>query len=173
MCRAVVGSTLALLLACGTAASAAPLEKELPVGKDACWERIYDAAHLAAHPGQKVVNVKLIKLAESPEKGTEAITLYFNLRKRGAESDNGYDYSNTALCKPSGAGYSCIGEYKLGNFRIEAAPKGGLIVKNPGMWANPNPYDAEEKSKDAVSIPAKPDDGSWLLDRKTTENCPY
>lgn len=165
-------------LACSIAtlcapAMAAPLEKQLPPGKDACWERIYDGAHLAAHPGQKVIAIKLVKLSESPEKGTEAITLYLNLRKRGAESDNGYDYSNTALCKASGAGYACENDYGLGKFSIEASAKGGLVVRNPGIWANPNPYDAEEKSKEAVSIPARPDDGSWLLDRKTTENCPY
>lgn len=152
---------------------AAPLEKELPPGKDACWERSYDDAHLAAHPGQKVIGVKLVKLSESPVPGTEAITLYINLRKRTVESDGGYDYSNTALCKPSGAGMVCENDYGLGKFRIESVPKGGLIVRNPGIWANPNPYDAEEKAKDAVSIPAKPDDGSWLLDRRTTENCPY
>ncbi len=173
MSRLATGLSIAVVLACATPALARPLEMQLPYGKEACWERSYDAAHLAAHPGQKVVGIKLAKVAESTDFPQTAVTLYINLRKRTAESDGGYDYSNTAFCKGSGKALACENEYGLGKFRIEAAPNGGLIIRNPGIWANPNPYDAEEKADDAVSIPAKPDDGSWLLDRKMTTNCPY
>lgn len=173
MSRRATGLSLAIVFASVAPSLARPLEQQLPHGKEACWERSYDAAHLAAHPGQKVIGLKLAKMAEGPDLPQTAVTLYINLRKRTAENDGGYDYSNTALCKPSGSGLACENEYGLGKFRIEAAPNGGLLIRNPGIWANPNPYDAEEKADDAVSIPAKPDDAGWLLDRKTTANCPY
>ncbi|HRE22144.1 MAG TPA: hypothetical protein PKW21_14110 [Rhabdaerophilum sp.] len=165
--------SIAVTLAGCAVALAAPLEKQLPHGRAACWERTYDAAHLAAHPGQMVTGIKLAKVAESTDFPQTAVTLYINLRKRTAESDGGYDYSNTAFCKAAGVGLACENEYGLGRFRIEPAPNGGVIIRNPGIWANPNPYDAEEKADGAVSIPARPDDGSWLLDRKITANCPY
>ena len=43
------------------------------------------------------------------------------------------------------------------------APQGALDIRNGGIVANPNPYDAEEIADGAVKIPAKPDDGLWRL----------
>ena len=41
-------------------AMARPLERELPLKRDACWERTYDDAHLRANPQQKVTKIRLV-----------------------------------------------------------------------------------------------------------------
>ncbi len=57
----------------------------------------------------------------------------------------------------------CVPEWEAGRWRIERGPDGTLDVRNGGIVANPDPYDAEEIADGAVRIPAKPDDGVWRL----------
>jgi hypothetical protein len=146
-------------------AQARPLERELPPARAACWERVYDAAHLASHPQQKVARVRLVHL---PENWSEAgqggfyVALYFNLRQR-VRADQRFDYQLGGICKASDRGLRCVPEWEAGSWRIERGPNGALDVRNGGIVANPNPYDAEEIAEGAVRIPAKPDDGLWRL----------
>jgi hypothetical protein len=161
-------------LAIAAPLSARPLEKELPPGKDICWERRYDAAHLAAHPGQRVTAIRLVSQGDSPGAGTPVVTLLFTLRARKAGGDPAdFDYQNLPFCKGAGAGLACENEYGLGRFRIERAARGGLLIRNPGIMANPYPYDAEEIADGAVRIPSRPDDSAWIVDRIVTEKCPF
>ncbi|TCR68725.1 hypothetical protein [Bosea sp. BK604] len=145
-------------------AAGRPLERELPPKRDACWERVYDEAHLGAHPGQKVARIRLVHL---PSRWADAqahgfyVTLYINLRQHKAAT--GFDYQLGGFCKPSGEGLRCEPEWEAGTWRIERGPNGTLRVRNNGITANPNPYDAEEIADNAVRIPAKPDDGIWQL----------
>lgn len=157
-------------------ALARPLEGELPPGGTACWSRAYDASHLARHPYQRVAAIALSKQADEPGRGVLALTLKINLRERtkpGEGEVRHYDYSHLAFCRPSGAALVCENEYGLGAFRVERA-RGGLLVRNPGsVTFNPSNHDSEDVSDDAVTIPARPDDGAWLLDMSGVRECPF
>lgn len=145
-------------------AASRPLESELPLKRAACWERSYDEAHLKAHPRQKISRIRLVHLPETwsgapPE--SIFVMLYMNLRQR--KPGNDYDYQLSGFCKARGQGLHCVPEWEAGSWRIERGPQGTLDIRNNGIIANPNPYDAEEIADGAVTIPAKPDDGIWRL----------
>ncbi len=153
------------LLATANAAEARPLERELPLKQEACWERHYDAAHLAAHPQQRVAQIRLVHLPESWHEAAQSgfyVALYFNLRQRSVAGGR-FDYQLGGFCKPQGEGLRCVPEWEAGSWRIERGPNGTLDLRNAGIVANPNPYDAEEIADGAVRIPARPDDGTWRL----------
>lgn len=146
-------------------AQARPLERELPARRAVCWERVYDAAHLASHPQQKVARIRLVHLPQNwseTGQGGFYVALYVNLRQR-AKVDQSFDYQLGGICKASGRGLRCVPEWEAGSWRIERGPNGALDIRNDGIIANPNPYDAEEIADGAVRIPAKPDDGLWRL----------
>lgn len=146
-------------------AQARPLERELPPARAACWERSYDAGHLARHPQQKVARIRLVHLPQRwPEAGPGAfyVALYLNLRQR-VRPEQSFDYQLGGFCKASGQGLRCVPEWEAGSWRIERGPDGALDLRNAGIVANPNPYDAEEIADGAVRIPARPDDRLWRL----------
>lgn len=156
---------IALMLVSTAPAQARPLERELPPKENACWERSYDAAHLASHPRQKVTNIRLLHSPrnwQSGEGGSLYVMLYINLRERVNAGQN-FDYQLSGFCRAAGQGLRCVPEWEAGRWRIERGPNGTLDIRNAGITANPNPYDAEEIADDAVSIPATPDDGLWRL----------
>jgi len=168
----VLAVSLATCLAAAAPASARPLESELPPKRAACWERSYDASHLAAHPQQKVSRIRLVHLPDDwkaePSRGF-FVMLYINLRQR-TKATSDYDYQLSGFCKPRGQGVQCVPEWEAGSWRIERGPQGTLDIRNGGIIANPNPYDAEEIADNAVAIPAKPDDGIWRLS-PTSDAC--
>ena len=45
-----------------TATTMVMAESQLLPDRDTCWERIYDDAHLKAHPRQQVVQIRLFHL---------------------------------------------------------------------------------------------------------------
>lgn len=154
----------ALALSAAATVQARPLERELPPRAAACWERKYDEAHLRAHPRQLVTHIRLVHLPENwqpRQGGSFFVMLYFNLRQRNAIT--GFDYQLSGFCKAAGQSLRCVPEWEAGSWRIERGPNGALDIRNAGITANPNPYDAEEIADDAVSIPAKPDDMLWRL----------
>lgn len=157
---------LTVVLCClAAAAQARPLERELPPKGNACWERSYDAAHLAGHPRQKVAKIRLLHSPRNWQPGGAGglyVMLYVNLRAR-VNPGQGFDYQLSGVCRAAGQGLRCVPEWEAGSWWIERGPDGTLDIRNAGIIANPNPYDAEEIADDAVSIPAKPDDGLWRL----------
>ena len=162
MSRAAV-LALMLILPPLMPASARPLERELPLRREACWERSYDAAHLAAHPRQKVAAIRL--LHSPPQDGSAPgkvyLQLHFNLRER--KSSSNYDYAYGGYCKAAGQALRCESEWEAGIFHVLRGPGGTLDVRNSGIIANPSNYDSEDIADNAVKLPAKPDDGTWRL----------
>ena len=152
-------------LLAAAAAHARPLERELPPRKNACWERSYDAAHLATHPRQKVAKIRLLHSPENwqpGEGGSVYVMLHINLRER-VKPGQAFDYQLGGFCRAAGQGLLCRPEWDAGSWRIERGPNGALDIRNAGITANPDPYDAEEIADGAARIPAKPDDGTWRL----------
>jgi hypothetical protein len=83
----------------------------------ACYARVYDAAHLAAHPQQTVTRFFLgdpgeaWRATQSPD--------HFNLAFGFQVLDRQDIYSGVGICAPRGAGASCDIEGDGGSFAIE------------------------------------------------------
>lgn len=148
-------------------AMAHPLERELPPRREVCWERLYDAAHLAAKPRQKVTQIRLMHMppAAPYEDGKVYLQLHFNLRDR--KTSGTYDYAYGGFCKARGQALRCQSEWEGGVFHVARGPGGTLDIRNSGLIINPSNYDSEDISDDAVRVPAKPDDGVWRLSPAT------
>jgi hypothetical protein len=72
--------TAPLFLAAATTVMA---ESQRLPDRDTCWERIYDDAHLKAHPRQQVVQIRLFHLPSRwprPAPGVTFVALEMNLR---------------------------------------------------------------------------------------------
>jgi hypothetical protein len=150
-------------------AATAPVmaESQLLPDRDACWERIYDDAHLKAHPRQQVVRIRLRHLPSrwpQPAQGVTFVELEMNLRTRTHQSD-AFDYSLGGFCKPNPGGLRCEPEWHAGSWQIERGANGSLIVRNNDITVNPSSSAAEERSDDAVTLKAADDEAAWRLQR--------
>jgi hypothetical protein len=150
-------------------AATAPVmaESQLLPDRDACWERIYDDAHLKAHPRQQVVRIRLLHLPSrwpQPAQGVTFVELEMNLRTRTHGSD-AFDYGLGGFCKPSPGGLRCEPEWHAGSWQIERGANGSLIVRNNDITVNPSSSAAEERSADAVTLKAADDEATWRLQR--------
>jgi hypothetical protein len=152
-----------ILAATNTVIAESPL---LP-DRDACWERIYDDAHLKAHPRQQVVQIRLFHLPSRwprPAPEVTFVALEMNLRARTHGSD-AFDYSLGGFCQPSGGGLLCKPEWRAGSWRIEPGANGSLIVRNDDITVNPSSSAAEERSEGAVTLKAADDEAAWQVQR--------
>jgi hypothetical protein len=156
------------------ATAAVMAESQLLPDRDACWERIYDDAHLKAHPRQQVVRIRLFHLPSrwpQPSSGVTFVELEMNLRARTHGSD-AFDYSLGGFCKPSHGGLHCEPEWRAGTWQIERGANGSLTVRNDDITVNPSSSAAEERSADAVTLKAANDEAAWSL-QPVTGPCDY
>src|ERR1700722_4366321 len=157
-------ATASLIL---TATTMVMAESQRLPDRDTCWERIYDDAHLKAHPRQQVVQIRLFHLPSRwprPAPGVTFVALEMNLRARTHRSDT-FDYSLGGFCQPSHGALRCAPEWRAGSWQIESEANGSLIVRNDDITVNPTPSAAEERSEDAVTLKAANDDAVWRLQR--------
>jgi len=146
-------------------------------GKDksyACFTRVYDPAHLAAHPKQKVNAMKLLMTSENDEE-TKAPQLSFRLGLRYRTRSGNFDSSG-------GCGHAHIGEDTKGQLRINCSVDcdgGGisigmtpdnksamLYVERVRIWRNNQP---DEEASD--SLVGGADDRVFRLDRIALSEC--
>ena len=149
-------------------------ESQLLPDRDTCWERIYDDAHLKAHPRQQVVRIRLFHLPSrwpQPAPGVTFVALEINLRAR-THGGGAFDYSLGGFCHPSRGGLRCEPEWRAGAWRIERGANGSLIVRNDDITVNPSSSAAEERSQDAVTLKAADDEAAWQVQRMS-EPCNY
>jgi hypothetical protein len=169
--------TVAPILAAPLLLASTPMvmaQSQVLPNRDACWERIYDDAHLKAHPMQQVVRIRLFHLPSrwpQPASGVTFVALEMNLRTR-THANGRFDYSLGGFCKPSQGGLRCEPEWRAGTWRIEGGANGGLIVRNGDITVNPSPSAAEERSEDAVTLKAANDEAAWSL-QPVTGPCDY
>lgn len=157
-----------------SAAAARPLEAEFPKTGDSCWERVYDDAHLAAHPKQRVTRVQLHHLGSRwSDGGADGFYLLLgvNLRKRLGPPDDDIDFKLGGMCLAKGAGLICRNGWDAGVFRVDRSGDGLVVTNGGGIIANPSSYDSEDVADNAVKVPAKPDDRSWRLERAPQSRC--
>jgi hypothetical protein len=123
---------LALLSVAGLAACSAPSEAASPSLQDAlardgaCFARVYDAAHLAAHPQQTVTH--FFVGAAGPEwRATETpghFTVGFGFRLAGHDDL----YSGIGICAPNGDALACTVEGDGGAFAVTRNGQGLRIA---------------------------------------------
>ena len=98
-----------------------------------CWTRIYDATHLAKHPGQKVTALTL-SIEEREPSGDKDPGKY--LATITAKMRNGGDtYTNLdgARCNEANGNLACVTDgFYLGQFSLEPAAKNMKIALRGG-----------------------------------------
>ena len=131
-----------------------------------CYERVYDAAHLAAHPGQLVVRATvLVKALEASEATALGPAFTADARLRMWVKGQKPDFDSFGACRPADGGLSCEGSLSAAeadacrtntdgvhrNCRIGAATTGafGVVARSDGVMVTiqrrlelvPEPYD--------------------------------
>ena len=89
-----------------------------------CWSRVYDAVHLAKHPGQKVASITLSIAAR--EGGSNDAPGAYRAKLTALMRDEPETFSNLdgARCVDQGAVLSCVADgFFVGRFAIERAGK--------------------------------------------------
>jgi hypothetical protein len=150
--RSCAGVILVLL---GVAVPLGIEASELP-RISACYERIYDGRHLAAHPQQKVRRMRASYIVIHGD-----VQVHLDVWLRG----NPIHYSMYADCVKEERGQRCKTEHDENSWRVDATPAGGLLVTNGDIWINPDAADSQTRLPEGLRLTAEPDDRSWMLYR--------
>ncbi|WP_156317426.1 hypothetical protein [Cypionkella psychrotolerans] len=89
----------------------------------ACFQRHYDAAHLAKHPQQQITDIALTS-AEGQEVSTSLVVDISVKLRGGADS-----YIGSAYCEPDTVGLSCGMEGDAGAFSLALRDGGALLLR--------------------------------------------
>jgi|SRR5690242_3430904 len=119
---------VALLFACPTA-HAQDTEKAAADPWLGCWTRVYDAAHLAKHPGQQVTRLTLSISERKPSgdknPGKYLATITIKMRNGG----DTYTNLDGARCSEANGSLTCTTDgFYLGQFSLEPAAKNMKIA---------------------------------------------
>lgn len=87
----------------------------------ACFQRHYDAAHLAKHPQQQVVDIALTPAEGQIVSTSLVVDIAVTLR-------DGERYIGSAYCEPQAAGLSCGMEGDAGAFGLGLRNGGALLL---------------------------------------------
>lgn len=175
-----------LLLAALPAAAqdrVSPMPRLMPLETEACFGRAYDAAHLAAHPKQRVTSFHLSREFESdpmredepttPEEwkamdgqnNSILVTAYVRFRnKRGV-------YSNGLSChKVDDGGVLCGIDCDGGSFKLTEAGD-ALRLENNGFVVVGGCGASEDDQENTEHVSPGADDKVFRLDRKPVAAC--
>lgn len=176
---ALAGTSVAL----AQDARVSPLPNHLPVGVEACYGRAYDAAHLRAHPQQRVTSFHIFRdfvpdtnseeepssraalLGHDGEDGRIGLTAYVRVRDRQGVFSNWFtckrEDNGTVLC-----GIDCDG----GTFH--ARPSGtSLLIENHGFVVLGGCEASDEDLANPIFIKPDPDDKTFRLDKQPVAQC--
>lgn len=163
-----------------TAAQSESFKKRLFASKTskaksyACFVRRYDAAHLAAHPQQKVSGMKLlVALEKDPEAEAPqySFRLGVNFRHKSGNFDSSGSCGHPMISELSadklqiGCGVDCDG----GGISIEMAKTDSAVLvrlERVRIWQNNKPDEEAAHSLDGGA-----DDKVFRLDRADLEDC--
>lgn len=136
-----------------------------------CWSRIYDAVHLAKHPGQKVSALTLSIAAREGE-SNDAPGAY-RAKITALVRDKQVTFSNLdgARCFDQGATLSCFTDgFFLGRFAIERAGKNRkLALRNEGEHLALVP--GVDLGAFMVLSPQNPEHTVFLLNQAAAKDC--
>jgi hypothetical protein len=160
-----------------------PLPSHLPVGVEACFGRTYDAAHLRAHPKQRVTSFHLLRdFSPDPNAEMEQSTRQELLDADGSDGDIGLTaylrlrdrkgvYSNYFSCRRGGDGIVRCGiDCDGGSFLMR--PSGGsILIENQGFVVVGGCGASDEDQEDPVFIRPGADDKTFRLDKQPLDQC--
>jgi hypothetical protein len=181
------GIGLVALLASFSCAAAqeksSPLPSHLPLLKEVCFGRAYDAAHLASHPKQRVTSFHLAReftpdpFTEDPswtpeelrnvdgEDGRILVTAYVRFRDRPGVFSNGLscarEDSGNVRC-----GIDCDG----GSFNLKASGP-SILLENEGFVVVGGCGASEEDQDNSEVVKPGADDKLFRLDPKPVAAC--
>ena len=181
------GTALAVALAVALASAAeaqdrvSPLPRHLPLGQEACFGRVYDAAHLKKHPKQRVTAFHLFRdftpdpnmetMAETREKlvardGEHHVVVKAYLRFR----DRKRLFTTALSCSTDQGIVHCGIECDGGGFRLQPSGE-SLLVQNQGFVVSGGcgSDESEEEKRDFVKPGA--DDKVFRLDPLPLAQC--
>jgi hypothetical protein len=179
MLASVVAATVALLLPVG-AQSRAPL---FVADQEACFGRVYDRAHLARHPNQKVTSLHIFRyLGESPEaenwqasQRDEAITRFRKTELAWVQAfvtfrdRRGYFHNWLTCRKEANDGAQCSIECDGGSFDLKRESPTTVLLHNNG-FVLVGGCGAEADEAEIDFIPGK-DDKVFRLESKPPAVC--
>ncbi len=185
--RALVVFALAAVIVCAGSAHAQSdgpsLPRHFPAGKEACFGRNYDGAHLAAHPKQRVASFYLFRdpapdpykedrpdTAEEREASSGAdgnfnVTAYVRFRDKPNKL-----YWHMLGCHPSNGRTSCSIDCDGGSFVLEAQDK-SLLLENKGFTVIGGCGESEEEAEQRDFVSPGADDRVFRLDPQAIPVC--
>lgn len=123
-------AVLALLFGCS--AALAQDEGETEAAPDpwiGCWSRVYDAVHLAKHPGQKVAAMTLSISTREGASGDAPGNYLAKVTALLRDKPDTYSNPDGARCAVSGETLSCFTDgFFIGKFSLERAGKNMKLV---------------------------------------------
>jgi len=127
---------VALVLALALAGPVPPAAAQVP-DPGSCWQRVYDAAHLAAHPGQGVGALRLwFYDAYLGEADSRTVIIEASMADQGQgrrDGVGGLRLQSTLFCGAGpGQAPACLVECDGGGFTTEILPDGRLELVTEG-----------------------------------------
>ena len=177
--------SLSLAIVTGALAQdrASPLPRHLPLGQEACFGRVYDAAHLKKHPRQRVTAFHLFRdftpdeNKETPQESRETlvaedgdggirVTAYVRFRDRPGLFFNGLHCGSSLTGGKVRCGIDCDG----GGFFLKDGGK-SLLLENQGfvVVGGCGASEDEEENRDFVKPGA--DDKVFRLEPLPAAQC--
>ncbi len=152
--------------------------------RDACYGRLYDAAHLKSHPQQKVTSLHVLRSLErrreaenwTPDARTESIRSF---REEGQTSvtafvtfrDRKGVFHNALSCdKETRDGVRCMVECDGGSFRLARSNANAVMLHNNGFILVGGCGEDVEEGKEVHFSPGA-DDKIFRLDSKPVAAC--
>ncbi len=152
------------LLAAASGARAQTPGAPSPVILPGCYTRVYDAAHLAAHPGQKVTAL-YAQLNKNPAEYTHRFELELTVRLRGERKTRWA----VAGCSPRDAGLLCSVDEDGGQL-VLTRTAAGMRLDNPHSIGVA--LDGKAPEEDRVDILASnPEHRTFLLKSAAAKAC--
>jgi hypothetical protein len=176
----LVTTTLTLSRPAGAQAGA-PL---FVADQEACFGRVYDRAHLAAHPNQKVTSLHIFRyLGELPEAENWQASQRDEAIKRFRETGYadvqafvtfrgrpGYFHNWLVCAREAKEGTQCFVECDGGTFDLKRESAGTVLLNNNGFILTGGCSEDVEASKEVYFSPGK-DDKVFRLEAKAVAIC--
>lgn len=180
---ALTVATLAMSCAAAAQERASPLPEHLPLGQEACFGRVYDAAHLKKHPKQRVTAFHLFRdftpdpNKETPQEARETlvaddgdggirVTAYVRFRDRPGLFFNGLHCGSSLNGDKVRCGIDCDG----GGFFLKGAAK-SLLLENQGFVVVGGCGASEEEEENTDVVKPGADDKVFRLDPLPAAQC--
>jgi hypothetical protein len=158
-----------------------PLPSHLPLKTEACFGRVYDAAHLAAHPKQRVTGFYIAReFNDDPNLETDPI------REQWKESDGEYGrvlvnayvrfrdrkgvYSNGLSCGQNEGKVFCAIDCDGGSFNLKPSGQ-SLLLENNGFVVVGGCGASEDEQENEEYVRPGADDKTFRLDPKPFAAC--